>query len=826
MQYGLRSALALLGLLAACGGGSEGEGGFEIGAAQDRLRIAADGTIRLLREGEVRLAFAPDAIHLGLVNEISDDHSYDPYWLEVEDGALPAEPPPGLRWRAPVSAHAEEDGAGVRVELAFEGTTRAQVLLRSMGEGHFSMTVLPSSGAPIGFVRVRASVDPEEGLYGLGGAPDHVNHRGFVRPMQMEPDLAIESANNEIHVPVPLLIGTRGWGLFVRSKRLGVFDVATEDPRLVEITYGTAEESAEGLELHLFSVAHPLDVLGGYYRLTGQARLPARWVYGPLIWRDENEDQAEVLDDIEKIRALDLATSGIWIDRPYASAVNTFDFLPSQFPDPEAMISAAHDAGLRVALWHTPYLEEATGALREEAEAKGYFPPEVGLRLNRWSDPIDFTHPEAYAWWQSLIERYTRLGIEGFKLDYGEDLLPGLAGARTAWRFHDGRTDRTMHYGYTLLYHQVYAETLPEDGGFLLCRAGRWGDQVNVSVIWPGDLDADLSRFGDRIVEEDGDTYVAVGGLPTSLNMDLNLGASGFPFYGADTGGYRHSPPDEETFVRWFQQTALSSVMQVGDSSSQPPWEFTEENGRDEDTLALYRRYARLHLRLFPYAWTYAERIAETGHPITRALGLAHPELGVHPNDTYLFGDDLLVAPVLEPGARVRQVSLPAGAWLSWWDGAIHEGEVEVEAPLETLPLFVRAGALVPMLRPSIDTLAPTVTSTVDSYSNDPGLLWVRVAPAPDAERRDFELFDGATVWQRAGGALELGYTPGAELGSGVVFEVYRSQAPDGVDLDGAPLAEISDPAAFGAASEGWRHAEGRLFVKAARSSEVTVTVR
>src|SRR6185436_19535104 len=116
-------------------------------------------------------------------------------------------------------------------------------------------------------------------------------------------------------------------------------------------------------------------------------------------------------------------------------------------------------------------------------------------------------------------------------------------------------------------YHRAYAELLPEDGGFLLCRHSTIGDQTQGVIIWPGDLDASFAKMGES-VSEGGDDYVAVGGLPASVIAGLSLGPSGFPFYGADTGGYRHSPPDKELFTRWFEQTALSTVMQIGNSAS------------------------------------------------------------------------------------------------------------------------------------------------------------------------------------------------------------------------------------------------------------------
>ena len=123
---------------------------------------------------------------------------------------------------------------------------------------------------------------------------------------------------------------------------------------------------------------------------------------------------------------------------------------------------------------------------RGEATDAGYFPPTSGLLLNSWSPPIDFTNPAATAWWQGLLGRYTSLGIEGFKLDYGEDVTVGIAGGRTAWLFHDGRDERTAASSHFVQYHQTYAKLLPSDGGFLLCRAGHWGDQVNGPIILAG----------------------------------------------------------------------------------------------------------------------------------------------------------------------------------------------------------------------------------------------------------------------------------------------------------------------------------------------------
>src|SRR5262249_53565885 len=161
------------------------------------------------------------------------------------------------------------------------------------------------------------------------------------------------------------------------------------------------------------------------------------------IWRPSSAGQAQLEADIATVRRLDFATSGMWIERPYARAVNTFDFEPERFPDPATMITRAHEAGVRLALWSTPYLEEAAQPMVTDARARGVFPLEVGGQRNPWSAPVDFTSPDASAFWRGLVRRYTSMGIDGFKLDYGEDIIPSIGPDRIRWAFSDGSDERT-----------------------------------------------------------------------------------------------------------------------------------------------------------------------------------------------------------------------------------------------------------------------------------------------------------------------------------------------------------------------------------------------
>lgn len=799
-------------------------------AVRQTVTLGETGTLRfdattpdlLLRwDGTRVLRILLEEVRLGAVDVIEDATNYDPYPLVA--GLPLSRSPVNLRWLSGRSARITRDEPNrLLAEVSFDEGKQATLEIRQTQDGSFRLHLVPQPGGPpIAYFRIGMRGDADEGFYGLGEYFDAVNHRGRIRAMQLEVDTSIESTNNEAHVPIPFVIGTKGWGAFFESRHPGVFDVATQGRRLVEVTFGTGAASADGIVLHLYSSAHPLDLTRHYYEVTSYPKLPARWAYGPWVWRDENDNQQQVERDAETIRDLDLATSAMWIDRPYATGVNAFDFDPEKFPQPRSMIERLHALGMRVALWHTPYVDEQdedTTALVADANASGYFPLRSSLRLNGWGRPIDFTNPQAFGWWQDNLSFYLDLGIEGFKLDYGEDIVPGIAGRRNVWQFRDGSDERTMHSGYKLFYHGVYAELLGEDGGFLLCRAGTWGTQQYPCVIWPGDLDANMAKHREAVADGDR-SYVAVGGLPAALVASLSLGPSGFPFFGSDTGGYRHSPPDKETFTRWFQHTALSSVMQIGTSTNDVAWEFNERNGFDEEMLGWYHGYTRLHLRLFPYVWTYAERLADDGRPILRALGLAHPEMGVHPDDIYLLGDDLLVAPVVIRGARSREVTFPQGDWINWWSGETVAGGGTnlVEAPLDTLPLFQRAGSIVPLLRPTIDTLSPTtLPHLVDSYATTPGVLHARVA---FGESSEFQVFDGARLTQKGtdvGG--ELGFAAGEEFVHGAVFEVVPFAANvSSVSLAARALSQHASLEDLEQADDGWffdAAGPGRLWVK------------
>jgi len=783
----------------------------------------------LRHQGTVRMRLPLSGFQIGLMDAVDNQTNYDPFYIHDDN---PGTDPIGLRWVQAESASLQEGDATQWVQLTFPGVGEGRLSFVPAADRRISVLFTPPEG-PIAFLRFQPQAPVDEAYYGLGEVFDHVNHRGKVRAMQLVLDTNIESANNEAHVPIPVLYGHTGWGVFVESYRPGVFAVATQDDETVDVIFGTGLGSADGLNFHLFTEDHPLDLTQHYFGITGAPALPAEWAYGPWVWRDENEDQAQVISDVETIRELDLATSGYWIDRPYARAVNSFDWHPENFPQPEAMVDRIHELGFRFALWHAPYLgldgidnedTTATLELRAFAEENSFFPLSIGLATSKWGPPLDLTNPDAYLWFQNLIRRYTDIGVEGFKLDYAEDIVPGLYGRRAGWDFADGSNDQTMHALYQDFYHRVYADLLPDTGGFLLCRSATWGEQRTGVIIWPGDLDANLSLHRERVETEDGGSYIAVGGLGASMIAGLSLGPSGFAFYGSDTGGYRNAPPNRETFIRWFQQTALSSIMQIGTNTNDVAWELGGDNGFDQASLDLYRIFTRLHLRLFPYAWSYAAALPRTGRPIQRPFGWQHPELDHHPWDTYFFGDDLLVAPVVLDGQREREVMFPPGRWYDWWTGDAVEGGEErtVAAPLDTLPLYLRAGGIIPMLRPNIDTLSPVVEPGIESYANDPGRLYVRVALPGESV---FTLHDDTQLrLATSDEGVRLTAQMGTVFQGGLEYEVWGLESGEyRVSVDGAEVPNINDRDTLAQQDSGFVYEDGRMWIRAANTSALLI---
>ncbi|HVO07989.1 MAG TPA: TIM-barrel domain-containing protein [Burkholderiaceae bacterium] len=450
-------------------------------------------------------------------------------------------------------------------------------------------------------------------------------------------------------------------------------------------------------------------VIAGYRRLTGKAVLLPRWAYGFWQSRQRYKDQGEILDVLHQYRSRHLPLDNVvedwfyWREDDWGS--HRFD--PARFPDPQGMIDALHAGGAHFMISVWPKFYTTTDNYRE-LDARGFIyrrNVELGVHdwvgqtgyLNSIYDPYSPAARELY--WRRIHERLGVLGVDAWWLDASEpDIHSNVDIDELKRRIGPTAMGPGAAYfnSYPLLHTQGVYEgarrDTPDRRVMILTRSGFAGLQRHAAAVWSGDT---ASRWAD---------------LRNQVAAGLGLSMAGIPNWSFDIGGFtmeaRYQQPDaaaldewRELNLRWFQFGAFVPLMRShGEAPYREIYSLAPEGSEVYEALAWYDR---LRYRLLPYIYTLA---ADTWHrdgSILRALPMDFPgDPRVRDlNDEYLFGHAFLVAPVHEYKARTRPVYLPAGArWIDFQTGAYHEGgeRIEAAAPLARMPLFVRAGSLVP----------------------------------------------------------------------------------------------------------------------------------
>jgi len=403
---------------------------------------------------------------------------------------------------------------------------------------------------------------------------------------------------------------------------------------------------------------------------------------------------------------------------------------------------------------------------------------------------IDFTNEDAKEWWQDQHKKLIEMGVDGFKTDDGE-YVPYDA------HFSNGKSGREMHNLYSLLYNEAIYEALNSsiDEHILFARSGFAGSQ-KYPAVWAGDQEGSFN-YRD--------------GLPAVIIAGQNMGMSGFSIWSHDIGGYR-TPPDKNCFIRWAQFGCFSPIIQIH-GQNREPWKF------DDETVEIYRKYAKMHNSLFPYSYTYAKIANETGLPIMRPLVLLYPEdQNTYNQDfEYFFGNEFLVAPIYQNTTQ-RAVYLPDGEWIDYWNGTAYQGKQEVRyhAPLDKMPLFVKSGAIIPMISEKVDTLVPksmVKDPTVVSFDGMKSLLILDVYPKGKSE---FVMYDDTSFKckeKSSGLDFKISRAPCERT---YLLKVRLSDKPNTVKTGWRTLPEVDSVERFLATNEGWiwDESSGRVLIK------------
>lgn len=645
----------------------------------------------------------------------------------------------------------------LELQLWFEGGRRGRLLLALHAGERFTLELV-ADGQPL---RLAAEWDRRavEHFVGLGARHGtEFDQRG--RTVQLgadrrytgpdcPPEMLCEGGIPQGDcAPTPWMLSSRGYGVLARTDANGTrFDMSGDR------TSVSTRALAGPLRLEFMCDTTPAARLRALCRATGFPALLPEWAYGYWKSRDVHEDREAILDDYEGFRRAQIPLDAIVIDSPWATQYNSWQINPHQIPDAEELIGMMRADGVRTVLWCTPWvnIDSRDGQIPPQPESErlhrepapnyaagadaGYYvrmPDGEGPYVGQWwmgtGSLVDFTNPAAEEWWREQVKGVLRQGVEGIKMDDGDGyylkddvrLADGRSGGEAAW----------ANGGLHRLSLQRALDEVHPGSGVVFGRSG-WIGQHATGLTWAADQASDFWSLRALVV------------------ATLSAAVSGYSNWSHDIGGYlghrlvERCPP--ELLIRWLQFGCFTPLMQAHSRMAHEPWAYGE---RMVDT---YRAYVLLHEQLVPYVRAAAATAARTGLPIIRPLCLIDQSdpRGWDIIDAYGYGPALWVAPVLDDGARERDVWLPRGEWIETWSGRRVEGarEVLVPAPVAQIPVWVRAGSIV-VTYPA-DHVARGLGDTPESERPLVATLWGE----PRLGHTTARLADGLRVrWSRRGG--------------------------------------------------------------------------
>jgi|HubBroStandDraft_6_1064221.scaffolds.fasta_scaffold00460_9 alpha-glucosidase/alpha-D-xyloside xylohydrolase len=595
-------------------------------------------------------------------------HTFRLSILPVENGTVVSIPSDGSlsqeSWGAPIARLRSDPGRQIdigtsRLTITFHPVT---ILVKNEKDKIIQRLIWDEKSASLSFLIGDSPV------LGLGEGGPQYDRRGSTDLMRNGQDV-YKLATHGSRVPIPWLIGTSGWAIFFHQPH-GTFDLTGPEGRFLVPQPGPALP----VDVFLVASSDPVTIMAEYARITGQPEMPPLWSLGYQQSHRTLANREEVLNEAKIFREKRLPCDAlIYLGTGFCpSGWNTengsFVWNSHVFPDLKEMLGELHRQNFRVIPHVVILSDRLRGTVHDPCELSS------------------FDEAEASCYWDTHRKDFA-MGIDGWWPDEGDSLDIASRLVRNRMYWEGPQIDR------------------PNERPYALQRNGYAGMQRYASFLWSGDI------------------YSTWETLKTQIPIALNTGLSGIPYWGTDIGGF--VPTREftaELYLRWFQFGAFCPLFRChgrtwklrlpwGWNTGDPgPVEVKNYDGaatpdssqlHDPRVEPICRKYLELRYRLLPYLYSVVRECSLSGMPIIRALWLHFPEdpQAVSCSDQYLWGSSLLVAPVVEQGAKTRRVYLPRGAWYDFWTGERHEGarEVTKTVDLETMPLYVRAGAILPL---------------------------------------------------------------------------------------------------------------------------------
>ena len=514
----------------------------------------------------------------------------------------------------------------------------------------------------------------QEAFYGLGQHQAGVwNYRGE----------AVDLSQDNTNISVPLLLSSNGYGIFWNNGSRSRFN-----NRFVHAFY-LSSEVADAMDYYFLYGPEFDSIIAAYRELTGPAPMFGKWAYGYWQCKNRYASQQELLGIAEKYRAMQIPLDNIVQDWFWWNIMGE-PVWNKNYPDPAGMVKELHNENvhLMVSVW--PFFRPGS-PVYDDMDKRGYF---IGRTIAPSFHPVgqalyDAFNPDARKYyWKLMNDALFKIGVDAWWLDTTEPETEGretniLVTNKVALG-NGARYANEFPLLTTTAVYQGQREASSQKRVYILSRSGYAGSQRNAAAVWSGDVDPNWETFRRQI--------------PAGLNLSL----SGIPYWTTDIGGFVDANPDDpayrELYVRWFEFGAFCPIFRAHGTRTTNQNEIWSYGSAMQRILT---DYDRLRYRLMPYIYSQAWRVTSEGATIMRPLVMDFRTdvRAQNTGDEFLFGPSLLVSPVTEPGATVRHLYLPAAGWYDFWSGSLIKGgqAIDAPAPLERLPLFVRAGAILPL---------------------------------------------------------------------------------------------------------------------------------
>ncbi len=534
------------------------------------------------------------------------------------------------------------------------------------------------------------TIQPEENFYGLGDKASDFNLKGRGFSLWSTDAYAFERNTDPLYRNVPFYIGLCkdvAYGIFFDNTYRSFFDFGSNGQE--KVLFG-----ADGGEMNYYYIhgPHMMDVVKRYSNLTGTHPLPPVWALGFHQCRWSYYPEKKVKDIAQTFRDKKIPCDAIYLDIDYMDGYRCFTWNKEYFPNPKKMIAELLADGFKTVVIVDPGIKiDKDYFVFREGKQKGYFCRrgddyfmEGPVWPGRCQFP-DFTNPAVRDWWGDLFKDFMDYGIAGIWTDMNEPSVFGMGTFPSDVRhYYEGYrgSHRKAHNVYGMQMARATYEGLKKvqknKRPFTITRSSYAGGQRYAS-FWTGDNIATWDH------------------LRLASIQCQRMAISGMSFVGSDIGGFT-GEPDGELFTRWIQLGAFTPFMRAhsaGDTADREPWSF------GDPYESICRKFIELRYKLLPYFYSAFWENHKYGFPILRPIVMVEQEVwnNFFRQDEFTFGDKILVCPILEPGVTGRMLYLPIGKWYYFWDNTIYEGgekDFWIDTTLDTMPLFVKAGSVIP----------------------------------------------------------------------------------------------------------------------------------